>query len=89
MSILFPYPGWILDENLHVLPGSGRCPFSLGGILLPPFPSSIHLVVATMSPLDVPLKARKVLWAPLVLEPTEGVNSLALFVSPNSAEQDK
>ena len=54
-----------------------------------PFPSSIHPVLATLSPLDVPLKARKVLWAPLVLEPTEGNNSPALFVSLNSAEQDK
>jgi hypothetical protein len=42
-----------------------------------------------MSPLDVPLKARKILWAPLVPEPTERDKSPVLFVSPNSTEQDK
>ena len=86
MSTLFPYPGWILDENLRVLPGSGRCPFS-PGVSFPSFISSP--CVATMSPLDVPLKARKFLWAPLVPEPTEGDKSPVLFVSPNSTEQDK
>ena len=42
-----------------------------------------------MSPLDVPLKARKILWAPLVPQPTEGDKSPVLFVFPNSTEQDK
>ena len=60
---------------------------SLLGVSFPSFISSPS--VATMSPLDVPLKARKFLWAPLVPEPTEGDKSPVLFVSPNSTEQDK
>ena len=78
LSILYPYPGWILDENLRVLPGSGRCPFSPEGVLLPPFPSSVHPVVATMSPLDVPLKARKILWVPVNPRCSSSVPATAL-----------